>query len=161
MKNLFEYNGYHGSAAVSMEDGCLYGEILFINDMVLYHADTFKNLEKEFKIAVDDYIATCKLVDKEPEKPFKGSFNVRVSPDLHRKAAISAVNEDITLNELVAKALNSYVNKHEQPVTIAQHNHHHVHQHISQTVSRFKEPFENNGEEPAWTISPAIMPTVH
>ncbi|MBQ1871338.1 MAG: toxin-antitoxin system HicB family antitoxin [Lachnospiraceae bacterium] len=36
---------------------------------------------------------------------YKGSFNVRISPDLHRKIAIEAAEEKMTLNQYVIKAL--------------------------------------------------------
>ena len=41
-----------------------------------------------FEEAVDDYLELCKEEGKEPEKPFKASFNVRTGTDLHRKAAL-------------------------------------------------------------------------
>ena len=48
---------------------------------------------------------TCKEMKREPQKPFKGSFNVRIPPALHRKAAKKATLMGISLNQLVQKAL--------------------------------------------------------
>jgi len=111
MSKIFEHNGYLGSAEVSVEDRCLYGKILFINDVVTYEADTFEKLEIEFIAAVKDYIETCKEIGKEPQKSFKGSFNVRIREELHRKAALEAVKEDISLNEFISKAIEAYIHK--------------------------------------------------
>ena len=40
-----------------------------------------------FGKAVEDYLELCNLNGKEPEKVYKGSFNVRISPELHKQAA--------------------------------------------------------------------------
>ena len=45
----------------------------------------------------------------EPEKAYKGSFNVRISPDLHRSIAIHAIQDGMTLNKYVEKALQNAI----------------------------------------------------
>jgi len=97
----FNYKDYQGSVKVSVEDNCLHGKIEFITDLVTYEAETVEKLEKEFKIAVDDYIATCEQSGIEPKKPFKGSFNVRIGEELHAKAAKRASE--------IGKSLNDYI----------------------------------------------------
>lgn len=106
---LLKYQGYSGSVEVSMEDDCLHGKILFIADLVTYEAETLSGLKREFQEAVDDYIEMCKEVGKEPNKPMSGTFNVRVGTELHRKAALIAVQEGVNLNTLVKKAIENYV----------------------------------------------------
>ena len=105
MSNIMRYNGYCGSVEHSLEDMVLHGKILFINDLVTYEADTLPELEQAFHEEVDDYIAFCEKIGKEPEKPFKGTFNVRIDPDLHKRAAIQAEAAGITLNQLVSDAI--------------------------------------------------------
>jgi predicted HicB family RNase H-like nuclease len=46
---------------------------------------------------------------KEPDIPFKGSFNVRLGPDLHRRAALIAKNKSANLNTIVVDALEKYL----------------------------------------------------
>jgi len=46
---------------------------------------------------------------REPQKLFKGSFNVRIPSDLHRKAAEKATRMGVSLNQLVQKALEEKV----------------------------------------------------
>ena len=65
--------------------------------------------ETEFHQAVDDYLAFCKDLGKEPNKPYKGLFNVRISPELHRKAAIAASLHGETLNAFVTNAIRAAV----------------------------------------------------
>ena len=97
----FNYKDYQGSVKVSVEDNCLHGKIEFINDLINYEAETVEQLEKEFRLAVESYLETCKKVGMEPKKPFKGSFNVRIGQELHEKAAKRAGE--------IGKSLNDYI----------------------------------------------------
>lgn len=106
---LLQYNGYEGTAELDMDRKVCRGKILFINDLVTYEADSPAALQAEFEAAVDDYIETCRAIDKEPQKPLKGVFNVRVVPALHKQAVIRAMKEGTSLNDVVAKALDAYV----------------------------------------------------
>lgn len=107
MKSLLQYKGYFGSAEFSAEDDVLFGQIIAINDVVTYESDSVKGLKNAFKEAVNDYLATCAAVGKTPDKTFKGSFNVRVSRELHRSAAVRAKSMGISLNEYVKRSLSS------------------------------------------------------
>ena len=51
----------------------------------------------------------CKENGKIPEKEFRGVFNIRISPDSHREAAIDAAIEGITLNQFVAEAIDEKI----------------------------------------------------
>ncbi len=68
-----------------------------------------ERLQREFEAAVDDYIETCVALGKEPQRPFKGLFNVRVPPALHRAAALRATRDGAALNEVVVRALSEYL----------------------------------------------------
>ena len=70
------------------------------------------DLQREFEAAVDDYLDTCKAVGKEPQRPFRGAFNVRVPKLLHRSAAMRAVADSTSLNEVVVRALADYLDMH-------------------------------------------------
>ena len=111
--NTFNYKGYIGSIEASPEDACLYGKLLLINDLVTYEAQTVSELEKEFKKSVDDYIKTCKKLGREPMKPFKGTFNIRIGKELHKEAALFAAMLGITLNEYIRKAVSKQIRKDE------------------------------------------------
>lgn len=108
--NLLKYKGYTGSVEYSLEDRCLYGKILFIDDLITYEGNTIDELEEAFKYMVDDYLKTCEEIGKNPQKSYSGTFNVRVQPEVHQALASIAKTKGITLNELVKDAFNSYVN---------------------------------------------------
>ena len=48
------------------------------------------SLESNFHAAVDEYLICCSEEGKVPDQPFKDSFNIRVGPDLHKRAALFA-----------------------------------------------------------------------
>jgi predicted HicB family RNase H-like nuclease len=56
---------------------------------------------------VDGYLALCEEKGEEPKKPFKGSFNIRISPELHKRLFIEAVSRNMSLNSLVQEKLSS------------------------------------------------------
>ena len=84
-----KYKGFIGTVEVSEADDCLYGKLAHIIDLVTYEADTPRQLTQAFHAAVDDYLETCAELEKEPDQPFKGVFNVRTKPDLHRRLRMS------------------------------------------------------------------------
>nr|WP_276595304.1 type II toxin-antitoxin system HicB family antitoxin [Roseateles albus] len=86
------------------------GKVLFIDDLVTYESSSPANLQKEFEEAVDDYLDTCAQLEKEAQRPFRGQFNVRVSPTLHRAAAIRAAADAVSLNDVVVRALDAFLN---------------------------------------------------
>ena len=114
MKNILEYKGYHTKIEVDLEDGILYGKIEGIRDLVNFESETLDDLEKEFHLAVDDYLSFCEEVGKTPEKEYKGSFNVRVSPELHRQLALLAFKNSESLNQTVEKAIEAYISGRSQ-----------------------------------------------
>ena len=110
MKHL-EYKGYTGSIEYSKEDGLFYGKVLGIKSLISYEGTTGPELESDLKEAINSYLEDCKTDNIEPEKSFKGSFNIRVSPELHREAALKAKQKSESLNSLVSEALTLYLQK--------------------------------------------------
>lgn len=109
MSDVITYKGYIGSVRYSEEDEVFHGRIEAINDLIMYEGTSVKELKKAFHEAVDDYLETCKEMGREPQKPFKGSFNIRIPSDLHKKAAEKATRMGVSLNQFVQKALEEKV----------------------------------------------------
>jgi predicted HicB family RNase H-like nuclease len=109
MKDMMEYKNYYGSVHYSDDDKVFYGRLEYIRSLIIYEGVDVNSIRKAFEEAVDDYLADCREEDVQPEKPFKGTFNVRLSSDLHRKAALTALERDINLNTIVTEALESYL----------------------------------------------------
>ena len=113
MKNYLENQGYIGTIEYSAEDKVFYGKIQGISDLVTFEGTSVEELENSFNEAIADYLETCKSLGKSPEKMYKGTFNVRVSMELHQQAALLASKAGINLNEVVKRAL-AYMVKNEQ-----------------------------------------------
>ena len=107
--NTMTYKGYIGSVEISEEDNCLHGKVLFIRSLISYEGQTLQELKADFKDAVDDYIELCKDKGWEPEKPFKGSFQVRIKPDVHKSLAIAAAKKGESLNKYISEVLEAAV----------------------------------------------------
>jgi predicted HicB family RNase H-like nuclease len=101
--NLVRYKDYVGS--VDFVDGKLLIKILYVDDIITTECDRASGAQKAFEDLVDDYIETCAEVGKEPSRPFKGSFNVRVSPSLHRSIVMCSMESGDSMNAWIEKAL--------------------------------------------------------
>src|ERR1700730_9990291 len=108
MTDMMEYKGYVGSVHYSPEDHLFFGKLEYVRALVNYEATDVAELETNFKEAIEDYLKFCQRQGKQPEKPFKGSFNVRISSELHRTAAIYAEEHGRSLNQVVEEALEHH-----------------------------------------------------
>jgi predicted HicB family RNase H-like nuclease len=109
------YKGYVGSVGFSAEDGVFHGRLEFIRDLVTYEGTDAASLRQAFEDAVDDYLALCAEQNRTPDAPFKGSFNVRPGPELHRRAMMLARRKGISLNTLVRDALRDHLEREAGP----------------------------------------------
>jgi len=106
---MMEYNGYLGTVEYDALAKIFHGDIINTRDVITFQGTTVKEIEKAFKDSIDDYITWCNEEGVEPEKPYSGKFNVRLSPELHRQAAIMAKKKNISLNTFVEKALTDEI----------------------------------------------------
>lgn len=109
MNNTFEYKGYIGSIEFSEEDTLFFGKVLGIRSLISYEGKNADELISDFHSAVDDYLAVCEAEGREPEKAYKGSFNIRISPELHKQLVVCATSRQMSLNSFVENALRKSV----------------------------------------------------
>ena len=95
MSSMLEYKGYHATVEYDAEDDIFVGEVFGIADSLNFHGTSVEELKAMFRQSIDNYLELCKQIGKNPEKEFRGSFNVRISPELHRKAALEAEKQKI------------------------------------------------------------------
>lgn len=131
--NILTYKGYHTKIEFDSEQFVLRGKIEGINDLVNFECTDIQSIEKEFHDAVNDYLEFCKEVGKEPDKEYKGTFNVRISPELHKKLAVKAMKNGDTLNASVEKAIHKYVSEDEQSE-----------QHLQNTIKYLQKHYKQN-----------------
>lgn len=109
MSNLLSYKNYNGTVEYSKEDNCLFGKVIGIKSLLSYEGSSVKELEKDFQNVIEEYLEDCKEHNMQPEQPYKGSFNVRISPELHRNIAVYAIEHGKSLNAAVEEAIGKMV----------------------------------------------------
>lgn len=109
MNNTIEYKGYLGSVEFSEEDGLFYGKVMGIRSLISYEGETAKELLEDFHGAVDDYLEACAAEGRQPEVAYKGSFNVRISPELHKRLVVCATAHQMSLNSYIEETLKNSV----------------------------------------------------
>jgi predicted HicB family RNase H-like nuclease len=111
MKDILKYRDFTGSVHYNDEDEVFFGKIIGIDDLITFEGNSVASLKKAFKDAVEDYLSICRETGKEPLKSFKGSFNVRIDPELHKVAAMKSSELGVSLNQLVADAIAGFLTK--------------------------------------------------
>jgi predicted HicB family RNase H-like nuclease len=111
LANIIEYKGYQAKIEYSSEDKVFFGKVLDISDTIIFEINNSNEVESVFKNVIDDYLDMCSKINKEPSKKFSGNFNVRISPELHKKAVKNARLSNITLNKYIENAIEAYANK--------------------------------------------------
>jgi predicted HicB family RNase H-like nuclease len=109
MRDVLIYKGFIGSVRFSAADNVFFGKLEGINDLVTFEGETVRELTDAFHFSVDEHIKDCENENVPVEKSYKGSFNVRLTPDLHRQVAIAARAHGQSLNQYVGSVLENSI----------------------------------------------------
>lgn len=110
--SVMHNNGYSAAIRFSEEDGVFVGRILGINDIVSFHGRSVDEIKKQFAVALASYLSDCEEMGKEPERPYSGKLNLRLTPEFHKAIAFEAESSGMSINDVVVAALErSYMNK--------------------------------------------------
>ncbi len=109
MKDILQYKDFIGSVHFSAEDGVFFGKLEGISDLVTFEGTNVDEIKGAFQEAVDDYIDICKETGKPMQKSYKGSFSVRLAPELHKRAVQKSLIQGISLNKFVQRAIEKEV----------------------------------------------------
>ena len=85
----------------------MHGEVINTHDVKTFQGLTVEEVRQAFRDSVDDYLAFCAERGEKPEKPFSGTFAVRLRPELHRLAHLAAQMQDQSLNPWVSGLIES------------------------------------------------------
>lgn len=99
------YKGYSARVEFDAEDRLFVGHLAGVRDIVGFHGASVAELEAAFQEAVDDYLAACKKLGQEPNKPFSGRVMLRLPPEVHARASARATVEGVSFNQWAAKVL--------------------------------------------------------
>lgn len=103
-KTTIEYMGIVGSVEIDSENKGFMGNIIKASNKYIYRGKTYEEFISDFHLKVEKYCNDLKKDDKNLLQ-YKGSFNVRVSPSVHRDASEYAKDNHISLNKLVEAAI--------------------------------------------------------
>lgn len=109
MKDAIKYKDFVATVRFSTDDEVFHGKLEGVNDLVSFEGSTVQQLKKAMKEAVEDYLEICSDLNKDPKKSFKGTFNVRIKPHLHERASMKSIEEGVSLNQIVEKAIEGYL----------------------------------------------------
>ena len=102
---MMEYKGYIGEVQFDSEAHIFHGEVINTRDVITFQGKSVSELENAFKDSIEDYISWCKEDGVNPERPYSGRFNLRISPELHKEIAITAKKLKMSINKFVEKAV--------------------------------------------------------
>lgn len=102
---MIKHKGYQAHVEFDDENEIFHGEIIGIQDVITFQGKSVAALKKAMKDSLDDYLDWCKERGKAPNKPYSGSFVLRLEPRLHRKIAIAARRSKKSMNSWVANVL--------------------------------------------------------
>ena len=104
---MLEYKGYLGT--IEGEDGVFNGRVAGLRDVITFEGRSFAEVEQAFRDNIDDYLAFCAQRGEPPDRPYSGRIPLRVSPETHRRAAMRAQAEGLSLNQWIARRIDSAV----------------------------------------------------
>lgn len=102
---MLEYKGYIGT--IEADDGVFVGRVAGLRDVITFEGATFAELEQAFRDSIDDYLVFCAQRGEKPDRAYNGKIPLRVSPQTHRRAAMRAEAEGLSLNQWIARRIEN------------------------------------------------------
>ena len=105
MMNAMAHKGYTARVEYDPRDEIFVGRVLGIADRITFHGATVATLRREFRAAIDHYLADCAARGRPPQRPYSGKILLRVAPEVHAHAAMTAEAQGKSLNQWAAEIL--------------------------------------------------------
>jgi predicted HicB family RNase H-like nuclease len=102
---MLEYKGYVGN--IEADDGAFIGRVTGLRDVITFEGATFAEVEQAFRESIDDYLAFCAKRGEQPDRLYSGKIPLRVDPEIHRRAAVRAEAEGLSLNQWIARRIEN------------------------------------------------------
>jgi len=109
LSSFLKYKGYLGSVEYSEEDNLLCGEVVGINDLIMYHGDSLESLRADFEEAITHYLEVCEGGGLEPDKTTYEDIDIQISPELRRSLIVFSLERKVPLRETVNEAIRNYI----------------------------------------------------
>ena len=105
---MMEYKRYlAGPIDFDPEENTFSGTVSGLKDVIHFEGTTAKELARAFRESIDSYLDLCAETGQQPDRPFNGKILVRTEPELHRKAALRAAVEGVSLSRWISRQIES------------------------------------------------------
>lgn len=105
MSHFIHYKGYDATIEFSDEDSIFFGKVEEIRSLISFEGSDVDSLKESLQESVDAYLEMCKEEGMTPEKPYKGSINIRIKPKVHQMISREAKKRQSSINSLINEAL--------------------------------------------------------
>jgi len=113
---VIEYKGYVGVFEFDPSIDAFHGRLVGLRDVVTFQGRSLDELRKEMAESVEDYLELCNEAGLAPERPYRGTFLVRTTPELHRAAATRAEASGMSLNAWMESTIAQVVREPSPPL---------------------------------------------
>ncbi|MCY7333148.1 MAG: type II toxin-antitoxin system HicB family antitoxin [Pseudanabaena sp. CAN_BIN31] len=100
---ILNYKGYAGDVEIDSDANVLHGRVLDIRDLITFQGKTVEEIKLDFQDSVDDYLAFCAELGKDPENPYSGKLLFQTTPEHHRLIHLAATK--------VGKSINAWMDE--------------------------------------------------
>ncbi len=111
MSSFMRHGDYVARIDYDPDSGRFGGEVVNAADVITFHGTSVQELEREFAASVRAHLAFCKRKKIAPARPFSGTFNLRVGPDVHARVSAAASVAGESMNAWVANTLDRAARK--------------------------------------------------
>ena len=108
MKNVMVIDGYQAIIEYDRATNKLHGRFVGLNGSPDFYSRDVEHLRAEGAVVLRVFFDSCEELGIEPEKQYSGKFNVRISSDLHARAAAAAATSGKSLNQWVSDCLEEH-----------------------------------------------------
>lgn len=107
--NAMMYNGYAARVEFDADDRIFTGRLAGIDDIVTFHGESVRELEVEFRSAVNGYLEMSEKLGKPAQKPYSGRVMLRVPSEIHAAVAVAAESSGKSINQWATEVLRRAV----------------------------------------------------
>jgi len=105
---MMEYKRYlAGPIDFDPKENTFSGTVSGLKDVIHFEGTTAKELARAFRESIDSYLDLCAETGQQPDRSFNGKILVRTEPELHRKAALRAAVEGVSLSRWISRQIES------------------------------------------------------
>ena len=98
MATSIKFNDYVASIEYDADIEMFFGKIVNLSSPVTFYGASVEELQREFENSIQAYLEVCRERGIEPERPYSGRINIRMTPEQHRRFAQQAAMKGKSLN---------------------------------------------------------------